>query len=96
MREFLPVLIVGAIIGCFSLIFSVAFALVKNKKEDMGFDRNMPDGEIVRRLAFYAKPHWKAFVLALFIMLLSVGYDIVSPLIIGHIENTIKERFELS
>ncbi len=96
MNEYLPILIVGAIIGCFSILFSVAFALVKNKKEDMGFDRNMPDGEIVSRLLVYAKPHWKQFALALFVMLISVGYDIVSPLIIGHIEETVKERFELS
>ncbi len=96
MNEYLPILIVGAIIGCFSLVFLVAFALAKNKKEDMGFDRNMPDGEIVRRLLRYARPHWKKFALALLIMLVSIAYDILSPLIIGHIEETVKERFELS
>jgi len=96
MNEYLPILIVGAIIGVFSLIFIVAFVLAKNKKEDMGFDRNMPDGEIVRRLLRYARPHWKSFLLALAIMLVSVGYDIVSPLIIGQIEETVKESFELS
>ncbi len=96
MNEYLPILIVGSIIGCFSLIFLVAFALAKNKKEDMGFDRNMADSEIVRRLLRYAKPHWKKFALALCIMLVSIAYDILSPLIIGHIEETVKERFELS
>ena len=50
MREYLPILIVGAIIGVFSLVFSVAYALEKNKKESMGFDRKMSDREIVRRL----------------------------------------------
>ncbi len=96
MNEYLPLLIVGAIIGCFSIIFLIAFAAAKNKKEDMGFDRNMPDGEIIVRLLRYARPHWKKFALAGVIMLISIGYDIVSPLIIGHIENTVKERFELS
>ncbi|MBO5975916.1 MAG: ABC transporter ATP-binding protein, partial [Oscillospiraceae bacterium] len=96
MKEYLPILIVGAIIGCVSLIFLIAFAAVKNKKEDMGFDRNMPDGEIIVRLLRYAKPHWKQFLLALIIMLFSIAYDVVSPLIIGHIEETIKERFEMS
>ena len=96
MNEYLPILIVGAIIGCFSLFFIVAFALAKNKKEDMGFDRNMPDGEIFRRLMVYARPYWKSFALALFIMLISVVYDIASPLIIGRIEELVKERFELS
>ena len=37
MKEYLPILIVGAIIGCVSLIFLIAFAAVKNKKEDMGY-----------------------------------------------------------
>ncbi len=96
MNEYLPILIVGAIIGFFSIIFLVAFAAVKNKKEDMGFDRNMPDSEIIARLLRYAKPHWKKFALALLIMLVSIAYDIVSPLIIGRIEELIKERFELS
>ena len=96
MNEYLPILIIGAIIGSFSLFFIVAFALVKNKKEDMGFDRNMPDGEILRRLMVYARPYWKSFALALFIMLVSVVYDIASPLIIGRIEELVKERFELS
>ena len=31
MREFLPILIVGAIIGVFTVIFLVAYALEKNK-----------------------------------------------------------------
>ena len=96
MKEYLPIYIVGAIIGCVSLIFLIAFAAVKNKKEDMGFDRNMPDGEIIVRLLRYAKPHWKQFLLALIIMLFSIAYDVISPLIIGHIEETIKECFEMS
>ena len=41
MREYLPILIVGAAIGFFTLIFVAAYALEKNKKETMGFDRHM-------------------------------------------------------
>ena len=59
MREYLPLLIVGAIIGTFAVAFIVAFATMKNKKEAIGFDRNMPDGEIARRLLRYAKPYLK-------------------------------------
>ena len=33
MREYLPILIAGAIIGVFAVIFIVAYATVKNKKE---------------------------------------------------------------
>ena len=59
MREYLPLLIMGAIIGSFTGIFVIAYAMVKNKKEAMGFERNMADAEIIRRLLRYAKPYWK-------------------------------------
>ena len=96
MREFLPLLIVGAIVGVFSIIFVIAYLRVRKQKEAIGFDRNMPDGEIVARLLQYAKPHWKSFVLVLVIMLLSISYEIISPLIIGRIEEMVKSKFEMS
>ena len=96
MHEYLPLLIVGAIIGVFSVIFLVAYMKVRKQKEAIGFDRNMPDGEIVARLLRYAKPHWKAFVLVLLIMLLSISYDLISPLLIGQIEEMVKDKFEMS
>ena len=95
MREYLPLLIVGAIIGLFTLVFAVAYAREKNKKESMGFERNMPDSEIIRRLLQYAKPYWKSFVLTLVVMLLSVGYDLLSPLLVGDIQALVKNSFEL-
>ena len=96
MREYLPILIVGAIIGVFTVLFVIAYALIKNKKEAIGFDRNMPDGEIVRRLMAYAKPYWKEFLLVLVVMVASIAYDIVSPLLIGDIEEMIKDDFALA
>ena len=96
MREYLPLLIVGAIIGTFSLCFVVAYALMKNKKEAIGFDRNMKDSEIILRLLKYARPHLKAFIAVFFIMLISIAYDLVSPLIVGYIEEMIKTEFELT
>ena len=81
MYEYLPLLIVGAIIGVFSLVFILAYALIKNKKEAIGFDRNMKDSEIAARLLRYARPHVKAFLIVLLIMLISIAYDLVSPLI---------------
>ena len=95
MREYLPLLIVGAIIGVFTIIFVTVYALEKNKKESMGFDRHMPDSEIVKRLLVYAKPYWKEFALTLIIMLFSIVYDLVSPLIIGNIQSLVKDDFEL-
>ena len=96
MTEYLPLLIAGGILGMFTTAFLVVFALEKNKKESMGFDRNMPDREIIRRLLRYAKPYWKNFALALLAMLFSVVYDVVSPLIVGDITGIIKEDFALS
>ncbi len=96
-REFLPIIIVCAIIGAFTLVFLFAWFALKRKKEDMtDLDRHMSDGEIVRRLLAYAKPYVGNFVAVFFIMLFSIGYDLVSPLILGHIQNTIKDDFELS
>ena len=95
MREYLPILIVGAIIGVFSLIFVVVYALEKNKKETMGFDRHMADSEIIRRLLAYAKPYWKEFLVALLVMIFSIVYDLVSPLLIGDIQNVVKDNFQL-
>ena len=96
MHEYLPILIVGAIIGLFAVFFLVAYALEKNKKESMGFERHMNDREIVRRLMRYAAPYKKQFALVFLVMLCSIGYDIVSPLLVGHIEETVKGQFELS
>ena len=95
MREYLPLLIVGAIIGAFTLVFLVVYALEKNKKESMGFDRNMADSEIIRRLLRYAKPYWKSFALTLLIMAFSIVYDILSPLLVGNIQALVKGEFQL-
>ncbi|MBR4419907.1 MAG: ABC transporter ATP-binding protein, partial [Clostridia bacterium] len=95
-QEYYPLLIAGAIIGTFSVIFIVAYALMKNKKEAVGFDRNIPDSEIVKRLLKYAKPYWKNFLLVLLVMLFSISYDIISPILIGDIEGLVKTDFELN
>ena len=96
MREYLPIIIVGGVIGAFSVAFLAAYLTMKNKKEAIGFDRNIPDGEIIRRLLVYARPHWRAFLAVLLIMLVSIAYDVVSPLIVGNIEELIKGSFQLS
>ena len=96
MPEYLPVLIVGAIIGVFSIIFLVAFLLEKDKKKSMGWERNMDDREIIRRLLRYAKPYRGQFLLVFIVMLFSIGYDVLSPLLVGRIEEMIKDDFPLS
>ena len=56
MNEYLPVLIVGSIIGAFTIAFLVAWAALRKVKDEPEKERNMPDREIVRRLMQYAKP----------------------------------------
>ena len=95
-RQYLPVLIVGAIIGTFAILFVLSYiALQKRKEKEEDSERHMADSEIVKRLLAYAKPYWKSFVLVFFIMVFSIVYDLVSPLIIGDIQGLIKEEFEL-
>mgnify|MGYP002543217787 CR=1 FL=1 len=53
-------------------------------------------GEILRRLAGYARPYLGRFVLVGFLMLFSIAYDIVSPLIVGRIEELVVGEFELN
>ena len=90
MNEYLPILIVGAAIGLFTVVFLAAFLLEKDKKKSMGWERNMGDGEIIRRLLRYAKPFKGQFVLVFLVMLVSIAYDVLSPLLIGRIEELIK------
>ena len=96
MYEYFPLIVVGALVGVFSIVFIVAYALIKDKKAAIGFDRNMKDSEIAKRLLTYARPYALNFVAVGFIMLFSIAYDIISPLLIGSIEEMIKEDFEMS
>mgnify|MGYP003165906621 CR=1 FL=1 len=90
-----PLLLVGAVIGVVTALLVLACALIKDKKETMGFERTMNDGEILRRLAGYAKPYLAKFVVVLFLMLFSIAYDIISPLIVGALEELVSGEFEL-
>ncbi len=96
MHEYYPILIVGALVGIFSLIFLVAYLTIRKQKEAIGFERNMKDGVIIKRLLSYAKPYLGNFLLALFLMFFSVAYDVISPLMVGWIEEMIKVDFELN
>ena len=98
MREWYPILILGAIIGVFCAIFIFAYVFMKDKKEAIGFDRNMKDSDIIKRLLIYAKPYTKSFIVVFFLMLLSIAHEILSPLILGHVIETIGSSggFDLS
>ena len=95
MREFSPLLFAGALVGVFATAFLLAYLRVRGKKEELGFEREMSDREIVRRLMAYARPYRGRFVLVLLIMLVSIGYDLIGPLIVGRIEEMISGQIVL-
>ena len=92
MHEYLPILIAGGIIGVFATLAIVAYCIIRRQKEDMtDRERHMSDREIITRLLHYAKPYKKNFVAVFFIMLFSIAYDLIAPLMMAHIQDTIKE-----
>ena len=96
MDKYLPVLIVGAIIGIFTIAFLAAYIKVKRDKTMKEFHRNMPDRVIIKRLLGYAKPYRLQFALTFVIMLISIAYDLISPILVGNIQNLIKNDFPLN
>ena len=96
MREYLPLLIVCAVIGVFTILFLASYAVLKRKTKAETSERHMSDSEIIKRLLGYARPYKKDFVLVFLIMLVSIAYDVVSPLLVADIQGTIKQSFELS
>ena len=96
MPKFWPLMFAGALVGVFTIAFFIAWLKIRKEKAAIGFDRNVPDSEIIRRLMVYAKPHWKSFLLVLVIMLLSISYELISPLIIGKIESMVAGDFVMN
>ena len=96
MREYYPLIAVFSVVGFLAILFIVANMIARRKKEQDGTDRLMKDSEIIRRILSYAKPYRKSFVVVFFLLLFSVAYDIVAPLIVGFIEETVTEDFELN
>ena len=96
MHEYLPLLIVGAIIGTATAILLLVYLKAKDRMEAESYERHMADGELIRRLLVYAKDYRKEFAVTFLAMLISIAYDVVAPLLIGRIEGMIKDRFEMS
>ena len=95
MNRYLPFLIVGAVIGVFSLIFLTAFLIDKSRGDADAKARTMTDRELMRRLLTYAKPYRLQFIAAFLIMLFSIAYDVISPMLVGRVEEMVKAEFEL-
>ena len=96
MREWYPILLVGGVLGALSIVFVVAYLGIRKQKEAIGFDRNMKDGELLRRLLAYAKPYALHFVAVLALMLFSVAYDIIAPIIMGEVVSILQRDFVMS
>ena len=96
MAEWLPVLLIGAVVGVFAVLFLVAWELERRRGgDDVKKERHMSDGEIIRRLLHYAKPYKGRFILVFLAMLVSIVYELVSPLIVGDIAALLAQPFEL-
>lgn len=96
MYNYYPLLLAGGMIGTITALLIFAYAMVKDKKSSMGFERNMKDGEILKRLMAYAKPYRRQFLVVGFLMVFSIVYDIVGPLIIGNIEELVVGNFSIN
>ena len=96
MYEYYPLLFVGGMVGLFSVIFTIAYMTIKNKKEEIGFDRNMKDFEILKRLLHYGKPHIMQFIIVGLLMVFSIAYSVISPLLMGFIIEFLNTEFEMS
>ena len=98
MYEFFPLIVIGAIVATFATAFIICFALMKDKKEAIGFDRNMTDREILKRLLPYVMRRKKLFIVAIILVLLSTIHSIGSPALLGRAIETVSsdEGFELS
>ncbi len=95
MAEFWPLLVVGAVIGVLSLIFLIAYYVTRMRDTRKPEEREMTDGQILKRLLKYALPYKKEFVIVLLVMVLSISYDLVSPVLVGRIEELVKNEFQL-
>ena len=96
MDKYLPVLVVGAIIGIFTIAFLVAYIKLQRDKSMKEFQRNMPDSVIIRRLLRYGKPYLARFILVFVVLMLSIVYDLLSPILVGEIQELIKNDFPIS
>lgn len=95
MYEYYPLLFVGGIVGLFSIVFFIAYLTIRNDKAGIGFERNMKDTEIMRRIMKYAKPHIGSFIAVGFTMAFSIAYSVISPILLGNITGVMKGDFEL-
>ncbi|MCF0115252.1 MAG: ATP-binding cassette domain-containing protein, partial [Erysipelotrichaceae bacterium] len=96
MRNIYPILLVIGIIGITTLCLWIAYSKIKDNVEEVGFDRHMDDKVIISRLLKYALPYKKEFIFVALLLVASIAYEVLSPLIVGYIEELIVGEFELN
>ncbi len=97
MNEYLPLLIIGAAIGLSAavLIFIYGISRRKPAPEDEELRHEMKTGTILKRILPYAKPYWKWYLGIFAIIIVSIAYDLISPILIGDMEDLVKNGFEM-
>lgn len=95
MRNIYPILLVVGIIGITTFALWYAYGKIKDNVDEVGFDRSIDDKVIVKRLLKYALPYKLQFLFVGLLLVASIAYEILSPLIVGYIEELIVGSFEL-
>jgi len=54
-------------------------------------DRKIPSNVLMKRLLKYIRPEWKSFLFSFILILLNVGFEIVTPLFIKEFTNVVKD-----
>ena len=91
MREYLPILIIGALIGTVTLVFFIGWLFLRKEQKAKTSDRNMSDRQIIVRMLKYAKPHRKRFIIVFTVMVISIVYDLVSPILVGDVVELVQQ-----
>lgn len=95
MYEYSPILLLAAIVGLLTVFLLIAYRQYKKTQKKL-YERQMSDRELIQRLLRYAKDYWPLFLLALVVMVISVAHDVISPLLVGRVQEILVGEFALS
>ena len=70
--------------------------MIDIEKEKLAGDHKMPFKEMMKRNLLYVKPEIKSFFLALILIFINVGLDVIVPLITKEITNNLKDTINIS
>ena len=96
MDKYLPVLIVGAIIGIFTIAFLLAYVKMKKDKSYKEFERNMSDSQLIKRLLGYSSIGQAGFILVFFLDLNGPVVFLVSSYLLAYALSTIAAFFAVA